>query len=175
MSKPYLSDERVLLRMVEPEDLGFLYQIENDPSLWDIGNLTVPYSRYHIKQYISTSNCDIYVDKQVRFIIERKADGKPIGTIDITDFVPLHSRGEVGIVILDEYRNQGYANAALSLMCEYVFDFLHFKQLVAHVLADNSHCLSLFRSLHFQDAGILKAWMHTDDGYKDVIVMQCIR
>ena len=37
---------RVRLRAMEPEDLDILYRIENDMSLWDVGNTNVPYSRY---------------------------------------------------------------------------------------------------------------------------------
>ena len=56
-----------------------------------------------------------------------------LGTIDITDFVPLHSRGEVGIAVHKDYRQQGYATDALKLLCEYAFDFLSLSQLFAHV------------------------------------------
>ena len=35
----------VRLRALEPEDLDFLYRIENDEALWDCGTTNLPYSR----------------------------------------------------------------------------------------------------------------------------------
>lgn len=32
-----LSNDRVRLRALEPEDLGLLYRWENDPELWEVG------------------------------------------------------------------------------------------------------------------------------------------
>ena len=33
-----LSNDRVRLRALEPEDLELLYRWENDPELWEVGN-----------------------------------------------------------------------------------------------------------------------------------------
>lgn len=144
MRKTFLVNDRIYLRAVEPEDMDIMYEMENDPSLWDISNFTVPYSRYVLRQYIEGSQCDIFADKQLRLMILRKSDHCVLGTIDITDFVPLHSRGEVGIAIHKDYRQQGYATDALKLLCEYAFDFLSLSQLYSHVATDNEVCIKLF-------------------------------
>ena len=109
MKQSYLTNERIYLRAVEPEDMDIMYEMENDPSMWDISNFTVPYSRYVLRQYIEGSQCDVFADKQLRLMIVSKSDHDILGTIDITDFVPLHSRGEVGIAVHKNYRRQGYA------------------------------------------------------------------
>ena len=41
------------LRPLEPEDLDWLYSIENDTALWDTSNTDIPYSRYALRQYIA--------------------------------------------------------------------------------------------------------------------------
>ena len=44
-------NERIYLRAVEPEDMDIMYEMENDPSMWDISNFTVPYlSLIHISE-----------------------------------------------------------------------------------------------------------------------------
>lgn len=48
-----LSNDRVRLRALEPEDLELLYRWENDPELWEVGNTLAPYSRYILKEYIA--------------------------------------------------------------------------------------------------------------------------
>lgn len=52
MKQSFLTNERIYLRAVEPEDLDIMYEMENDPSMWDISSFTVPYSRFVLKQYI---------------------------------------------------------------------------------------------------------------------------
>ena len=44
MKQSYLTNERIYLRAVEPEDMDIMYEMENDPSMWNISNFTVPYS-----------------------------------------------------------------------------------------------------------------------------------
>lgn len=174
MAQTFLKNDRVYLRAVEPEDLDTMYEMENDPSMWDISSFTVPYSRYVLKQYIESSQNDMYADKQLRLMIVRREDNRTLGTIDITDFVPLHSRGAVGIAVHKNYRRQGYASDALGLLCEYAFKFLFVHQLYAHIAVDNEPSVRLFSSCGFTQCGLLKDWIVTAEGHKDVWFMQCI-
>jgi len=173
-NKTYLENERIYLRAIEPVDLEIMYEIENHPSIWEVSGFTVPYSRYLLKQYIQNSSHDIFSDKQLRLMIVRKSDNCSIGIIDITDFVPLHGRGAVGIVIIDKYRGQGYAKEALELLCTYSFEYVHMKQLYAYVAADNAESISLFNSCGFSQSGLLKEWLHSDSKYKDAVLLQLV-
>ena len=48
----YLSNEQIRLRAVEPEDLDFMYAVENDPRIGMVSGVTEPYSRFRWRQYI---------------------------------------------------------------------------------------------------------------------------
>jgi len=172
MMLSFLTNERIYLRAVEPEDLDIMYRMENDPTMWDISNFTVPYSRYMLSQYIEGSQCDVFADRQLRLMIVRKSDHCILGTIDITDFVPLHLRGEVGIAVHKDFRKQGYATDALQLLCGYAFDFLSLSQLYAHITVDNDICIKLFKSCGFVQCGLLKNWLQVESSYKDVLLLQ---
>ena len=165
----------VRLRAMEPEDLDFLYQVENDPSLWSISNFTVPYSKSVLKTYIDNSMSDMFADRQLRLIICELHHNRAIGVIDITDFEPMHGRAEIGISLLQEERGKGYATEALSLLCDYVFTFLHFKQLNAHILADNTDSLNLLHRAGFVDCGLLKDWWRIGGKYHDMVLLQKLR
>ena len=175
MDKTYFVGERICLRAMEPEDLEVMYEMENDPQTWDVSNFTVPYSRFVLKQYIENAQCDMFADRQLRMMIVRRADNAVVGTVDITDFVPLHARGEVGIGVRREFQGNGYAKEALDLLCEYLFGFLHLKQLVAHVATDNEGSLRLFSSCGFVECGVLKEWWRVGGRYKDVVLLQRLR
>jgi diamine N-acetyltransferase len=174
MRQSFLYNDRIFLRAVEPEDLSVMYEMENDPEMWDISNFVSPYSRHTLRQYIEATQNDVFADKQIRLMIVSKNDGRIIGTIDMNDFVPLHSRAEVGIAVRKEFRGQGFATDALSLMCDYAFRFLRIRQLYAQVAADNKACASLFTSAGFIHTATLKDWLITPEGTTDVMLFQLI-
>ena len=49
-------EKKIFLRALEPEDLDFLYEMENDESLWEVGSTNVPYSRQMLLDYIATAS-----------------------------------------------------------------------------------------------------------------------
>lgn len=171
----YLTSPELMLRACEPEDLDTMYLIENDSSLWEVGSVTVPYSRYTLKQYIKSSQNDIFADKQLRLMVVHKADNRVIGIVDLTDFEPLHNRAAIGVIILKEYRLKGYAKQTLDLLCKYAFGFLHLHQLYAFIPDNNTASLHLFESRSFKRISLLKEWLQTDNAnYKDAYLLQRI-
>lgn len=175
MKPSYFVNNRIRLRAMEPEDLEVMYEMENDPQTWDVTNFSVPYSRFVLKQYMENSQCDMFADRQLRLMIIRREDDAVMGTIDVTDFSPMHSRGEVGIVIRKEFQGNGYGADALKLLCDYTFGFLFMKQLTVHVAVDNEASLHLFTSCGFEPCGSLKKWWFVRGQFKDVVLLQCLR
>ena len=49
-----LENDCIKLRAPEPEDLEVFYKWENDTTLWPLGSTLIPYSRYDLKQYLSS-------------------------------------------------------------------------------------------------------------------------
>lgn len=171
----FLRNEQLVLRAAEPEDLDFMYWIENDSRLWEISNPHTPYSRYALKEYIKTSQNDIYIDRQLRLMIEIQKEKKEvIGIIDLFDYDPFHNRAAVGIMIENKHRKKGYSIQALKLLCEYSFQILHLNQLYAHIPCDNFPSIKLFIRSGFILVGTLKEWIHVQGTYKDVLLMQCL-
>ena len=68
-----LSGEKIILRALEPEDLNFLYQIENNESFWEVSHTQTPFSKYILKRYLENAHLDIYESKQLRLLIEEKS------------------------------------------------------------------------------------------------------
>lgn len=159
------------LRAMEPEDLDFLYGIENDPEVWGVGATNVPYSRYTLYDYIANAKNDIYADRQVRLIIEDNA-GRVVGTVDITNFDPRHMRAEIGIVIQKEHRRKGYARAALRRVMEHATGTLHLHQLYAVIPADNNASVKLFESCGFTRAAELQDWLSCGGCYQKAYLLQ---
>jgi diamine N-acetyltransferase len=168
-----LENKNIKLRAPEPEDLEVLYEWENDTALWPVGCTLVPYSRYDLKLYISSSK-DLYESKQLRLLITVKPDPGAVGTIDLYDFEPHHRRAAVGIMIDREHQKKGLAGDALSLFCEYAFSFLKLHQIYAYIPVDNEPSKRLFARCGFKETGILSDWQLTGEGYKDVLFVSLI-
>jgi len=167
------SPEKINLRALEPEDLEILYQIENDPVLWDAGITNVPYSRFLLHEYISQSRGDIYADGQVRLIIET-ADKQVVGIADLTNFSASHRRAEIGIVIMRPYRHQGFASLVLQQIADYATRILHLHQLYAVISSDNTISLHLFQSAGYEKTAEMSDWLFDGHFYRSAFLFQKI-
>lgn len=169
-----LKGGRIFLRALEPEDLDFLYQLENDPEIWEISGTTTPYSRQVLQWYLENAHKDIYEVKQLRLCI-CNLDEQVIGLIDLFDFDPKNMRVGMGIVVSDKKnRNQGIGTEAIELLSNYVFSILGLRQIYANVLEENMASIHLFTKLGFKEVGVKKDWICTGGKFKNEILYQKI-
>lgn len=168
-----LQGKDISLRALEPTDLDFLYELENNTNVWEISGTVTPYSKHVLKQYLDNAHRDIYDVKQLRLCIcENK---RVIGLIDLFDFDPQHNRAGIGIIVLgDKDRNKGIGTQAIELLFAYANSTLNLKQLYANVLEDNVASLHLFKKLGFLEVGIKKDWIKSNGKYKNEVLLQRI-
>ena len=171
----YLRGEKSNLRALEPEDLEFLYTIENNESFWEISHTQTPFSKYLLKQYLENTHLDIFEAKQLRLLIEEKSTKRQIGLIDLFDFNPQHKRAGIGILIHPNFQKNGFAFEALSILIDYAFKYLNLHQLYANITANNSKSISLFTKHKFKKVGIKKDWILSEGKFKDEILFQLIK
>ena len=169
-----LKGRNIYLRALEPADLDFLYELENNPAIWEISGTTAPYSRHILQSYLDNAHRDIYEVKQLRLCIASLTN-EIKGYIDLFDFEPKHRRAGVGIVIISEgERNKGLGTEAVSLICDYAFHVLDLHQVYAHVLEDNKASIGLFRKLGFVNTGTREDWIMSGGDFKNELVFQKI-
>ena len=165
--------KQISLRAIEPEDLDLLYRIENDVELWNVGTSNVPYSRYLLHDYVANSKNDIYTDRQVRMMVENE-EGDVIGVVDLVSFDPANQRAEVGLIILNAYRHQGYGTAVLGKIADYALRILHLHQLYAYVDIQNEASLRVFEKAGYQIAAEIKDWLFDGQKYRNSVLLQSI-
>lgn len=170
-----LGGQNIYLRALEPDDLEFIYSIENDESIWEVSNTQTPYSRFLIRQYLENAHQDIYEAKQLRLAICKNQDFSAIGLIDLFDFDPKNNRAGVGILIKDSgNRNSGFGSEALDLLIQYAFTKLNLHQLYANIDIENEVSLALFTNFSFHNIGTKKQWNLVNGHYKDEALFQLI-
>ncbi|GGK45174.1 MULTISPECIES: GNAT family N-acetyltransferase [Flavobacteriaceae] len=168
-----LLGENINLRALEPTDLDFLFATENNEQFWDISSTQLPFSKYILQQYIENAHQDIYEAKQYRFVI-CNAENIPVGMIDLFDFNPQHKRVGIGLLILPEHQNKGYASEALEMVIDYAFSYLDVHQIYANITSNNLKSIALFEKNNFKQVGIKKDWLFSNSTFKDEILYQLI-
>ncbi len=168
-----MTPKKIRLRAIEPEDLDLLYHIENDVRLWNVGTTNVPYSRYTLHDYVANASDDIYVDRQVRMMVENES-GDIVGIADVVNFDPSHRRAEVGLIVLEALRRQGYGSAILSAVAHYAVSVLHLRQLYAFCDTRNEASLRLFRKMGYRESAVIADWLYDGREYHDALLMQLV-
>ncbi|UYZ58939.1 GNAT family N-acetyltransferase [Hymenobacter latericus] len=168
-----LRSDTVYLRALEANDLGFLYEIENDPSVWGLASDTLtPISRHSLRQYLDNAAADFYAVRQMRLVICTNADNQAVGTVDLFNFDPHHRRAAVGIMVANTHRRRGYAAEALQLLLNYARNTLQLHQVYCTVAANNAASLRLFKAAAFRRVGVRYQWLADTEGWQDAVEMQ---
>ncbi|HOO84356.1 MAG TPA: GNAT family N-acetyltransferase [Prolixibacteraceae bacterium] len=167
-----ISSKNIRLRALEPSDVELLYNWENNPEVWRVSNTYAPLSKFILANYIKSNNADIWENKQLRLVIENEQE-VAIGTVELFDFEPYHSRAGVGIVIFEHSeRGKGKAVEALELLIEYSRNTLGISQLYVNVAESNITSLKLFEKLGFEITGRKKQWLRKPNGWEDEYILQ---
>ena len=168
------------LRKIEPQDLPFLYQWENDASAWADGDNRNPLSHQDLRDYIDSTTGDIYRDGQLRLIIESNSEavqqcnglsakrsnsvsGLTLGCIDLFDFDPRNRKAAIGMYIAPDARGRGVGRAALEALEQYAFGHLNLRMLYAVIATNNSACSALYQSAGYTSSSPLRAWTLESD------------
>ncbi len=166
-----LTSEHIVLRAPEPQDVDFLYRMENDEKLWHISQTFRPFSRFEMEQYVLMAEKDPFETHQVRFMIDLRSS-QTIGTIDLFEIDPYNKRAGVGIVITEEFRQKGYALEALQTVIGYCFSHLNLHQLFCNIESDNTSSIELFKKAGFEVSGLKKEWNLKNSSWQDEYFLQ---
>ena len=156
----------IKLRKIEPSDLPFLYQWENDATMWADSDTHNPLSRHDLHQYIENTTGDIYRDGQLRLIIEdsqlstfnSQLSTKIVGCIDLFDFDARNRKAAIGMYISPDARGNGVGKQAVQLLEDYAFGFLHLRMLYAIISVHNTPCSHIYEQMGYSPSSLLKDW-----------------
>ena len=142
-----LNFENISLRLLEKNDLDFLFEIENNSQNKKYNKHTSNPSRLLLIDYIKNAQADISIFKQLRFVIVYKKN--QIGLIDLFEYDKVKRIAGVGIIIKHEFRNNNYGSNALKILIDYSFLKLDLLFLFANIKAENKFSIKLFKKFGF--------------------------
>jgi diamine N-acetyltransferase len=144
-----IEGEHIAIRSLRMSDAEHLFRWENDESIWSVSGRSEALELELIQDYIRGVR-DIYLDKQLRFIITE--NDHPIGTIDLFQFDQERATAGIGILIGEmDARGSGYAKEALALLVDYCKLYLGIRHLDALVPEENEASLRLFKGQGFHE------------------------
>lgn len=166
-----LKGNHIRLRALEPEDIDFLFRLENDTSLWHVSDNKIPLSKDVLSRYLENAHQDLLEAGQYRFVID--LDRKAIGFLDLFEYDAIHKRAGVGIAIAEaKHRGKGYAKEALKIVQQYAIEVWKLHQLFANIDVTNISSQQLFVGVGFREIGVLKDWKSSQNGFQDVKMYQ---
>lgn len=169
-----LHKDEIHLRPLEPEDLSLLLAWENDPTFWSASQQRMPHSQYLLKQYLKEAGESPYQSGQLRLVI--CLGDESIGLVDCFDFDADHLRAGIGILIGKQRESgKGYAQKALKLFIDYLFQSFNLKQVYAGIAVNNKASLALFEKVGFKKYGERKQWYREGDSFVDECLFQLLK
>ena len=159
----FLAGDRIALRTIEEEDLDFLQEGINDPSVWRAIGSSEPINGPQEQEFFENVVCG---DDEVTLLVA--VDGAPAGTVGLSPRPDEADAAELGYWLASEYRQQGYGREAAGLVTNYAFQQRGLHRVSARVFAFNDASQALLESLGFVREGTNREAVFVDGQYWDV-------
>lgn len=159
----FIPGDTVNLRTIEEEDLPFLQEAINDPTIWrGIGRRT-PANEAQERDFYENVVCS---DETITLLVT--ADGTPVGTAGFNDINQEHDLAELGYWIAPDHQDEGYGTAATERLVEYGFEDRGFHRISARVFEFNEPSQRLLESVGFEREGAFRDAHYVHGEYQDV-------
>jgi len=147
----YWQNDKVRLRAMEAEDCNFIEKLDSEAWSMASQEMALPPVKRVVKE-----NSEILMEtaKPV-FSIENLA-GDYVGDIRFNEINERHGTFELGISIWRDYRNQGYAKAAVRILLDYAFNERRLNKCNVDCIDSNIASIALWKSLGFHQEGIVR-------------------
>jgi [ribosomal protein S5]-alanine N-acetyltransferase len=166
---------RLLLRAFRPADWADVHAYGSDPEVvrfMDWGPNTVEESRHHTNRASATAA----VSPRLRFpyAVERLADARVIGSVELTMTSLDHRRAEMGYVLARAAWGQGYATEAAAALVGYGFGPLGLHRIGATCDPDNVGSARVLEKIGMTCEGRLRAYYLIRGEWRDRLTWSAI-
>lgn len=164
-----LEGDTVYLRVMTPEDTDLIVKWRNEDFVRENFIYQKPFTREGHLNWIKTQ---IEPGHVVQFMICRKADDRPVGSVYFRDIDREHKRAEYGIFIGEkEALGQGIGTQAAVLAVRYGFSKLKLHKIMLRVLAGNPRAKRSYEKAGFAEEGRFREHVFLNGRFQDVIFM----
>jgi ribosomal-protein-alanine N-acetyltransferase len=140
---PTLETERLVLREVTVADAADLHEYFSDPETAVYVPHTALTSISQTEEILARNAKYLAEKESFRFAIERKVDGKVIGTLDLHNISIQNHRMEVGFVLTRAYWGFGYMAEAVKEVIRFAFEEMGMHRIEAECETENIRSIRL--------------------------------
>lgn len=165
MPIPSLTGDKVYLRPVTTEDaLLFLkWKEEHEPQSQSVHQQFL-YNEEETRGLYKSGHKS--TERDFFAIVDKEIDST-VGKISYFNKNNLNRSVEFGLMVGPDFTNKGYAKEAVSLLLNYLFNFLNMNKVYATTSSNNANAVKLLESLSFKKDGTLREHHFYNGTYYD--------
>ena len=164
-----MSQDEILIRASEPEDVPDLTEVLNQPrAVW--GTMQLPFTS------VATRRERFKVTSASQTMLVAVIDGKVIGSLGLGRLEGRRSHvGTFGMAVHDAYAGRGAGTALMAAAVEQADRWLGIRRLELTVWTDNIRAIALYERFGFEREGLMRDYAWRDGAYADAIAMARLR
>ncbi|MBD3187769.1 GNAT family N-acetyltransferase [Candidatus Bathyarchaeota archaeon] len=167
--------ESVKIRMLEKSDLDALMAILNHHETRKFLNRNLPFSKIQEQKWLESLKGKANKREEFVFAIERRDDGKLVGTMGIRGLDWINHHCTIGIVIHDPAnQDRKLGTDALQLLMKVCFNVLNMHRVGLDVMAYNSRAIHVYKKVGFQQVARHREKHFFNGTYHDVLCMDIL-
>lgn len=165
-----LETDRLLLRGLHLEDADFLFTEWSDPQVTRFMCDEEPLQQREQAEEVLCRFQSPETNPHLKWWgIERKADGRLIGTCGFGRWDQNHHRAEIGYDLCPDAWGQGLMPEALQALLRFGFEEMKLNRIEATVHVKNLRSQRVLKKLGFQREGLLREYFCRDGNYNDQV------
>jgi diamine N-acetyltransferase len=168
-----LSNNKVLLRAINDNDINDLYRLRFDDESY---NYFYEFPITSVDGYKKWLQSISNRSDQINFAIEDRVKNQTIGTISLVNIDNRNRKAEMGRVLLDvDFRGNGYFKEIATILLGYAFNDLNLRKIYCEVFSDNKSAVKAYTKNGFLEEGVLRKHIYKNGQYKDIMILSIFR
>tara|TARA_Y100000591_G_C21632320_1_gene593438 strand:+ start:256 stop:783 length:528 start_codon:yes stop_codon:yes gene_type:complete len=150
----------------------YLKWLENLNNIKTIGreDLFLLIKKKRIKNYVK----NVIESEDDFFYLIRNEIGTPVGTIKLSHIDWYSRNAEIGVMIDENFRSNGYATLAINAVCKLAFEKLGLHKLTGGFMNKNISMKKAFIKNQFKIEGLRKKHLYAHGKYHDMLMVGLI-
>jgi RimJ/RimL family protein N-acetyltransferase len=153
---PTLDAPRVRLRWLAADDVDALFDIFSDETMMRYWSTPAMEDRAEAEALLLKIHRGFVEKTAFQWGVERKEDGRLLGTCTLFQLHAANQRAEVGYALASAYWKQGYMTEALTALLDYAFGPMKLRRLEADIDPRNENSMRIVGKLGFRQEGLLR-------------------
>lgn len=168
---PTIDAPRVRLRQLVEADVDGMFEVFSDREMMRYWSSPAMKDRAEAEDLLMRVHRQFAEKSGFQWGVERKEDGRLLGTCTIFHIHAKNRCGEIGYALKSEHWRKGYMGEALRSLLDHAFGPMNLRRLEADVDPRNAASLAILGKLGFQHEGLLRERWDVEGDIQDSVFL----